>query len=67
MSTKLEEYPHHWVVSTVVGPGRRAKVARSHVRVGKGDPKALKAEILRQAIAARAVFGIVEKEAAPVV
>ncbi len=56
MSTKLTEHPHHWVVETVVSRGKQRKIGRGAVRVGKGDPAARKAEMMRQAIAARAMF-----------
>lgn len=67
MSTMLEEKADHWVVSTLVSVGRRRKVARGKVRVPKGDKAALKTELLRQAVAARAAFGIIEDQEVPVV
>jgi len=67
MSTMLVEHPDHWTVSTIVGEGKQHKLPRLHVRVGKGDPDALRAEIIRQAEAARAKFGLSQTTEAPVV
>lgn len=58
MSTRLTEHPNHWVVSTEVALGKRRKLPRGAVRVGKGDKAKLKAEMVRQAKQARLDFGI---------
>lgn len=58
MSTQLEDREDHWVVSTVAAPGGRKRMARGHVAVPKGDDDALKAEMLKQAVALRVEAGV---------
>lgn len=62
MSTKVAEVGDMFLVSTMVAPGSRRKIARGGVLVPKGNPDLLKAEIVRQAKAARLLFGVVQKE-----
>lgn len=58
MSTQVTEHPSHWEVSTIIGQGKQHKLPRLRVMVAKGDPAALRAEIIKQAEAARKVFGL---------
>jgi len=58
MSIRLVEHPDHWVVSTEVAPGKRRKLPRGHVRVGKGDPAALRTEIIKQTEASYLAAGV---------
>lgn len=67
MSTMLTEHESHWVVSTIIGKGRRHKMPRLPVAVPKGDPEELAAEIRKQAWAARAEFNIPLAPQEPVV
>lgn len=66
MSTQLEEHGDHWLVKTVAGPGKRRKLGRNPVRVPKDDKDRLRAEIVRQAKAARVAMGIQQTEQEPV-
>ncbi len=61
MSTQLEDHGTHWVVSTIDKQGKKRRIARGRVRVGKSDPKALEKEIIRQATVARRRAGIEQK------
>lgn len=67
MSTQVEDHVTHWVVSTVVAEGKRHKLPRRRVRVGKSNPEDLRAEIIRQADAARRLFGLTPQQEEPVV
>ncbi len=67
MSTQLTEHDTHWEVSTLVAEGKRHKLPRLRVMVEKGEPEALRAEIIRQATAARKAFGLEQVTEAPVV
>jgi hypothetical protein len=60
VSTQLEDHGTHWVVSTLTSEGNRHKLPRLRVAVEKGDPAALRAEIIKQADAARALFGLTQ-------
>ncbi len=53
MSTYLQEKADHYLVSTLAKRGRQRKIPRDPVRVEKGNPAKLEAEIIRQADAAR--------------
>ncbi len=67
MSTQLEDVGDHWVVKTVEKVGRRRRMGRTAVVVPKGDPAALRAEIIRQDTALRARWGIEPSPTKPVV
>lgn len=67
MSTMLADKGSHWEVSTLAAPGRRKKLPRRRVRVPKGDPDALRLEMIRQAEAARSLFLITQRKEEPVV
>ncbi len=67
MSTQVADRGTHWEVSSVTGPGARRKIPRRPVLVPKGDKDMLRAEIIRQAMAARKKFGVHQKEEVPVV
>lgn len=67
MSTMLEEFPSHWVVSTLAAPGKRRKVPRLRVAVGKDDPDRLTAEIIKQCESARLDAGVKLPPQEPVV
>lgn len=58
MSTHLEDHGTHWVVATIQKQGKKRKIPRGRVKVGKSDPKALQAEIIKQATAARVRAGV---------
>lgn len=67
MSTLLEEHPDHWVVKTIDAPGKRRRIGRLRVAVGKAEPEAVWAEVLKQAEALRLSYGIPVKPQEPVV
>ncbi len=56
MSTYLQEMSDHYLVSTLAKRGRQRKIPRNPVRVEKGDPAKLEAEIVKQADAVRALL-----------
>lgn len=62
MSTMVAEVAGMYRVSTVVARGKQRKIARGGVLVPQGDPDMLKAEIIRQAKAARLLFGVNQPE-----
>lgn len=61
MATQLEETDTELVVSTIQTVGRERRRPRGHVKVPKGDPKALRDEVIRQIDAARVRAGITPK------
>lgn len=67
MSTQLEEHGTHWVVKTIDAPGKRRRFGRLAVAVPKGDAQALRAEIIKQADAARERAGVHQTPQEPVV
>ncbi len=56
MSTYLQEKDDHYLVSTLAKRGRQRKIPRDQVRVEKGDPAKLEAEIVRQCDLVRALL-----------
>ncbi len=62
MSTQVEDHKTHWVISTVVAEGKRHKLPRLRVAVPKGDGAAFRAEVIKQAEAARLVFGLIQEK-----
>lgn len=66
MSTQLTEADGGFYVATVTSPGGRKQMARGRVFVPAGNPGLLKAEIVRQAKAARLALGISQKALEPV-
>ena len=62
LSTQVEDHGTHWVISTVTAEGQRHKLPRLRVIVEKGDPAAFRAEVIKQAEAARAVFNVPKVE-----
>ncbi len=66
MATRLADKGTHYEVSTEAGPNRRRRIPRGTVRVPKGEPELLRAEVLRQAQAARLAIGIKQVGEVPV-
>lgn len=58
MSTQLRDVGENVEVSTVVAEGSRRKMARTPVLIPKRDTEAIRAEVIRQAEAARVVAGV---------
>jgi len=67
MSIQLEDAGDHWVVKTVEAPGRRKRFGRTAVVVPKGDPAALRAEIMRQETELQVRWDIPQPTPEPVV
>lgn len=67
MTTLLEDHGTHWVVKTIDGGGKRRRMGRYAVRVGKSDPEAVRAEMVKQAEVARAKVGLLQAGQVPVV
>lgn len=67
MSTQLTRVPGGYIISTVIAPGKRKKMARKAVRVGDADMVRVIAEMVSQADSARAELGIRTQREVPVV
>lgn len=67
MATQLEDHGTHWVVKTIVSTGKQRRFPRLPVAVPKGDPEALRNEIMKQCVAARLKVGIPAAPREPVV
>lgn len=66
MTTQLEDHGTHWVVKTVESDGKRRRRGRLPIAIPKGDPEALRREIIRQADALRLKHGIAQPQQEPV-
>lgn len=67
MSTKLTDTPDGVLVQTLVSPNSKRRAPRLGVLVPADDRDAVVAEIVKQAIAARRLVGIVPTQEEPVV
>jgi len=67
MTTMLTEHGAHWVLSQVVGPGKRRRLPRLPVVVEKGDRAQLYAAAVMMAEAARTGMGVELPPKEPVV
>lgn len=67
MTTQLRDVGDMVEVTTVFGPGRRREIPRAPVLVPRDDVGAIRAEIVKQAIAARVAVGLNPQPQEPVV
>lgn len=67
MATMLTEHGTHWVLSQVVGPGKRRRISRIPVLVPKGDKDLLRATAVKVAEAGRKTVGLSVPDKEPVV